>query len=434
MRTTTRTLRLALAGALLLGAILAGCLLWSADAPQAALERTRLKLRRAGFKLDLGEFDLTQSPEEAARAAALDKAGQAGYLLLAEAIDFLPPVGTNSALVMANEAEVRLEPDTNMWGSGMGGFPGFRLPELFTSGCADIWSALRRDLNYGALEQACAATLPAEGGIRIGGWACRMFDPLDARALLTLHEHDNSTAWTNLLAVTRLTARWLPEPGLLNLYYWRNLGRFRDEEALLRMFCACEEDCRQIQVSLSWRKIAAMPRLNQPAAGFTNLLASTNQTWRSRQLRELGAKYPFAFEPKLPSQWLWRMADCETMRRLLVAALALERYRLRHGSYPESTAALSPELLSSWPTDFMDGQPLRYRRDVDGRFLLYAIGLDGWDDGGLNRAPAKPWGPAPDDVWPRPASPAEVADEISLRRSLPRPHTATFVPLNGAGR
>ena len=30
----------------------------------------------------------------------------------------------------------------------------------------------------------------------------------------------------------------------------------------------------------------------------------------------------------------------------------------------------------------MDGQPLRYRRNADGTFLLYSIGENGKDDGG----------------------------------------------------
>ncbi len=516
------TTRLRLVGVLLLGLILSVCLFWRGDGPSAALERTRLALRRAGFKLDLAESDLRQSPEAAAREAALEKAGQAGYLFLAEALDFLPPVGTNSALVLANQPEVRLEPDTNTSASGFGGIPGLRPPTLLAEGCTNIWSALRRDLNQTALEQACAAALSSEGGIRVGEWACRLPDPLAARVLLALHEHDDPKVWTNLLALTRLMTRWLPQRSLMNLLYWRDVnlvraygatwqavqarvlsepqlaalqrewetadyrsglpeiaglaraeieqrfrspatwklppfparllgpprqtwqqlsdrmqalhyrsvGRFRDQEALLRLFCACEEDFQRIQASSSWREVTAIRRFYQPAAGFTNLLvALTNQNWRSRKLREVSTKYAFAFEPKLPSRWFWRMADCETMRRLLVAALALERYRLRHGSYPESTAALAPDLLPNWPNDFMDGQPLRYRREEDGRFLLYSTGLDCRDDGGLNRAPGRPWYPPLDDLWPRPASPAEVAAEIAARQRTPPPHTPTFVPL-----
>lgn len=85
-------------------------------------------------------------------------------------------------------------------------------------------------------------------------------------------------------------------------------------------------------------------------------------------------------------------------------ACALERHRIATGVYPEALGELVPSLLAAVPTDVVDGQPLRYRRDADGTFLLYSVGLDGKDDGGR---PAK-WehqggnaGLDGDWVWPR---------------------------------
>ncbi len=146
----------------------------------------------------------------------------------------------------------------------------------------------------------------------------------------------------------------------------------------------------------------------------------------------------FAFVPAIsgPPRAPWplgRVANWETRRRLLVAAIALERYRLRRGAYPESLDSLVPELLSSPPLDFMDGKPLRYRRTEDGHFLLYSIGTDCLDDGGNGRIPGSPRPNSdldpPDLVWPRPASPAEVAKEAAARRlTHPANETTTFVP------
>jgi hypothetical protein len=94
----------------------------------------------------------------------------------------------------------------------------------------------------------------------------------------------------------------------------------------------------------------------------------------------------------------------ETYRELLRTALALKRHRLRHGTFPEKLDALVPEFLQAEPHDWMDGQPLKYRKREDGSYLLYSVGLDGIDDGGDSR-PEKPkkrpqFGNGRDIVWP----------------------------------
>ncbi len=68
--------------------------------------------------------------------------------------------------------------------------------------------------------------------------------------------------------------------------------------------------------------------------------------------------------------------------------IALERWRLRHGSYPEHLGELVPEMLPALPVDPYSGAPFCYRRvdpsgDPIGRpFHLWATGPDGVDDGG----------------------------------------------------
>ena len=64
-------------------------------------------------------------------------------------------------------------------------------------------------------------------------------------------------------------------------------------------------------------------------------------------------------------------------------AVALERYRLAHGESPDSLDALSPQLLESIPHDIIDGEPLHYRRTSDGQFVLYSVGWNETDDGGV---------------------------------------------------
>jgi len=67
---------------------------------------------------------------------------------------------------------------------------------------------------------------------------------------------------------------------------------------------------------------------------------------------------------------------------LVRVAIALERYRLAHGEYPESFDVLSPQFITKLPHDVINGQPLHYRRTSDGQFVLYSVGWNETDDGG----------------------------------------------------
>jgi hypothetical protein len=106
----------------------------------------------------------------------------------------------------------------------------------------------------------------------------------------------------------------------------------------------------------------------------------------------------------------------ETARRVVITAIALKRFQLKHGQWPETLAELAPEFFQTAPLDPYDGKPLKYRPNADGTFLLYSVGEDGVDDGG-DFSPVKPsplgslhwnWQHARDWVWPQPALPEEV--------------------------
>jgi hypothetical protein len=64
-------------------------------------------------------------------------------------------------------------------------------------------------------------------------------------------------------------------------------------------------------------------------------------------------------------------------------ACALERYYLIHGEFPETLNTLAPQFIAQVPHDIIGGQPLRYRRTSDGKFLLYSVGWNEKDDGGV---------------------------------------------------
>ena len=65
-----------------------------------------------------------------------------------------------------------------------------------------------------------------------------------------------------------------------------------------------------------------------------------------------------------------------------IIACALERYRLANGNYPETLAALAPKYVASVPNDVISGEPLKYHRTDEGKFILYSVGRNGKDEGG----------------------------------------------------
>ena len=78
-----------------------------------------------------------------------------------------------------------------------------------------------------------------------------------------------------------------------------------------------------------------------------------------------------------------KFAYAQSSVDLARVAIALERYRLAHGEYPESLDALTPQLIKKIPHDVINGQPLHYRRADDGQFVLYSVGWNEKDDGGV---------------------------------------------------
>jgi hypothetical protein len=73
----------------------------------------------------------------------------------------------------------------------------------------------------------------------------------------------------------------------------------------------------------------------------------------------------------------------QTCANQIALACALERYRLANGLFPETLEALRPRFISRLPNDVITGQPYKYRRTDDGQFILYSVGWNEKDDGGV---------------------------------------------------
>jgi hypothetical protein len=112
-------------------------------------------------------------------------------------------------------------------------------------------------------------------------------------------------------------------------------------------------------------------------------------------------------------KYAMRAAHGQNAANMARVAIALERYRLAHGEYPESLDALAPQFIEKIPHDIIGGGPLKYRRTSDGQFVLYSVGWNETDDGGVvvnqkSRDPRDESGNSPDIsqgdwVWRYPA-------------------------------
>lgn len=109
----------------------------------------------------------------------------------------------------------------------------------------------------------------------------------------------------------------------------------------------------------------------------------------------------------------------EAGKQLTVTAIALKRFKLRHGNFPADLAALVPEFLPVVPLDPVNAQPLHYKPNADGTFLLYSVGEDAKDNGG-DPTSTNPktfwWQRGRDWVWPQPASAQEIEDHFQRKQ------------------
>ena len=187
---------------------------------------------------------------------------------------------------------------------------------------------------------------------------------------------------------------------------WRNSWSYDEELYHLQMTHATLEMFRKVKSAGAFA-----PALNE----LQDKAANIRQLHSRAQRRFILATDAFEIRAFQSGS---RPATAEVARRMLVAAIALKRFQLRHGNYPPGLNGLSPELLSQPPIDLMDGQPLRYRLQPQGTFLLYSVGEDGVDNGGDSTPDPTPgksadewsiqWLNARDIVWPRAATEAEV--------------------------
>lgn len=80
-----------------------------------------------------------------------------------------------------------------------------------------------------------------------------------------------------------------------------------------------------------------------------------------------------------------KTARGQTILDEAAVACALERFRLSNSNYPDRLEELVPRFIERLPTDVMGGELLKYRRSTEGGYVLYSVGWDEKDDGGVHR-------------------------------------------------
>jgi hypothetical protein len=111
-------------------------------------------------------------------------------------------------------------------------------------------------------------------------------------------------------------------------------------------------------------------------------LPAAEQTARMKALSAEPAKAP-ALAKLLTPAWIkcheaFRREHAGT--RCAIAALAAERYRLKHGQWPADLAALTLEFLAAVPADPYTDAPLKYCKTTNG-VVVFSVGPDGTHKG-----------------------------------------------------
>ena len=161
------------------------------------------------------------------------------------------------------------------------------------------------------------------------------------------------------------------------------LINWRAALARLGMFCP-RGWIQQNQASLSR---SYQDLLDSFDAGGRRIQAGRLDALDDRRKAMSGRVTPYYFLAAVTTpnfiQALRALAWNQTQLDQLQVACAMERYRLTHGNYPEKLDALIPAYLDQTPKDLFADQPLQYRRDANGAYLLWSVGWNEKDDGGV---------------------------------------------------
>jgi len=96
-------------------------------------------------------------------------------------------------------------------------------------------------------------------------------------------------------------------------------------------------------------------------------------------------------------------SQCQTDTAATQVLVALRCFKLKTGRLPQKLDELVPEYLPAVPLDDFDGKPIRYSAE---KKIVYSVGVDFQDSGGMTREEARKWWEAN-----RPNEPLEEGEE-----------------------
>jgi len=114
------------------------------------------------------------------------------------------------------------------------------------------------------------------------------------------------------------------------------------------------------------------PKKFDESVKFTESLPQSRWNFMARRLLN-------GSDPAIIKKFIYAQESVDLAR----VACALERCKLANGNYPETLDALAPKYIFQVPQDIIGGQPLHYHRTSEGKFLLYSVGWNVKDDGGV---------------------------------------------------
>ncbi len=210
----------------------------------------------------------------------------------------------------------------------------------------------------------------------------------------------------------------------LNVFRWRHWWSYADELRSLKGGQALLETLRRAGTNSCFRVALEELEMRLTALGIGHPIDSLS----SFPARELDLHSMLSHSVATLSVATRRLMTVEAAKQIVMTAIALRRYELKNGKYPPGLESLVPEFLAKVPLDPVDGHPLRYRPNSDGKFLLYSVGTNGVDDGG---------NPSPKDiahdssiwwlkenvldwVWPQPAPKKQIEDYLKKKATRRR--------------
>ncbi len=190
---------------------------------QRKVEETRRSLRQVGFKLDLSEFAGTISPEIRNRSALLVRAGEASPGIPIDR--FFLAQGIESAHAIWKEPQLkRVDPFASSIALASPS-DSSRSNGVATQPAEDLWLEFRSQFaQKELLDQACEAAIagpiqfalqfdtPTNVHLNHLAGIRQLSRTLAGRVVMDLHDQRMAGARKNLLATTRLSTAWRPEP------------------------------------------------------------------------------------------------------------------------------------------------------------------------------------------------------------------------------